>query len=132
MSKKIVYTCDRCGYDTAAGVEVNDYSLPVADKVLANRVISLCKCCENELNELLRKYFINPDADCYEDAMLAPPNEVIDEWKSLLEDANHDIIELEEELERLRDVKDKLFETNFKLTAQLRALGVEVDEEDGE
>ena len=128
MAKKTVYECDRCGYNTTAGVEVNDYALPVADTVYADRVISLCKCCENELNELLRKYFININADCYEDAMLATPNEVIDEWKSRLEDANNDIHELEEELERLRDVKDELFETNFVLTAKLKELGVEVED----
>ena len=78
--------------------------------------------CDTETSDLWRSQM---------DAIEVKHQEEIEKLKAEheedLESMQVDIGELEDELERLRDVKDNLFETNFKLTAQLQAFGVDAD-----
>ena len=96
-----------------------------------------------EIADMICKEFVERYPVFFEDIVKAevkkPAAVTTDDVVSLLNQEREahlsEIEELEEELERIRDVKDQLFETNFKLTAQLRALGIEVDdaqEENGE
>ena len=132
MVKK-AYFCDRCNNEIGMDPELARVTLPMwaSDKDNEDDYsvqVDLCKSCQLELDNLLRHHFLSTNDGEY--TMTDAPYAEIAALETYLEDAHKDVEELEEELERLRDVKDKLFETNFKLTAQLRALGVEVDDEE--
>ena len=132
MVKK-AYICDRCNNEIGMDPELARVTLPMWASDKDNEedyevCVDLCKSCQLELDNLLRHHFLGTNNGEY--TMRDAPYAEIAALETYLEDAHKDVEELEEELERLRDVKDKLFEANFKLTAQLRALGVEVDTEE--
>jgi hypothetical protein len=128
--RKKVCICDRCGKEipddfnarTELPVWVTDFD---GDYRWGVRV-DLCESCTKELDNLLRHHFLSTNDGEY--TMKDAPYAEIAGLENLVEDQLKEIEELEEELERLRDVKDELFETNFVLTAKLKELGVEVED----
>ena len=129
--RKNVYICDRCGKELCIEPELARVMLPMwasdRDNEDAYSVqVDLCKSCQLELDNLLRHHFLGTNDGKF--TMKDAPYADIAILETELEEATRDIEELEEELERLREVKDSLFETNFLLTKQLSDLGVEVDE----
>lgn len=159
MGKRTVYICDICGSEHSDKRSLSSVSLPTlrddgyGNESVRRTEVEMCEDCKSRLEKL----FINHFAEIHVDAFgamkqkpeLKPSPE--DELRSVLArcaaqetksavlerssiaalEAAHqqEIEELEDELDRLRDVKDNLFETNFRLTAQLRAMGVVVDGE---
>ena len=138
MAKREIYTCDRCGKqeNKQEALRWAGLVLPVHDPFddythdpfddYTHEAFDLCPVCQLELALLLKHHFMAWDGKKY--AIKDAPYADIARLETELEEATQDIIELEEELERLRDVKDSLFETNFLLTERLIALGVEVVE----
>lgn len=159
MGKKTIHFCDLCGADVSDKRDLTVVRLPVlwddgyGNESIRRLEVEMCEDCKSRLEKLLINHFAEIHVDAYgamkQKPELKPSPE--EELRSVLarctereneafirerdaldamEAANRqEIEELEEELERLRDVKDKLFETNFRLTAQLRALGMDVEEE---
>lgn len=128
--RKTVCICDRCGKEIP-----DDYNarteLPmwVTDSDGDDEwgvCVDLCNGCTDELDNLLSHHFLSTNYGEY--TMKEAPYAEIAGLETLVEDQLKEIEELEEELERLRDVKDELFETNFVLTAKLKELGVEVED----
>ncbi len=130
--KKTIHTCDRCGKEITdvPNISYADVTLPLwtggNDEAWPVN-IDLCGNCQKELASLLKHHFMRASEDGKTWFIPDAPYAEIAALETYREDAHKDVEELEEELERLRDVKDKLFEANFALTAQLRAMGVEVD-----
>lgn len=137
MGKRTVYICDICGSEHSDKRSLSSVSLPVLrDDGYGNESVhhterEMCEDCRAAYEALL----INDFAEIHLDAYGCPTLPVMlklnadKRYEELLVEHLREVRELEDELERLRDVKDSLFETNFRLTAQLRAMGVVVDEE---
>jgi len=136
MAKRTIHTCDLCGREVRGAEDLREVRIPAlmtdcyGNESVCYHAVEMCDACRTAYEALL----INDFAEIHLDAFGCPTQPVVlklnedKRYEELSAEHLREVLELEEELERLRDVKDQLFETNFKLTALLRAHGIEVDE----
>lgn len=148
MGKKTIHFCDLCGAEVADKRDLTVLTLPAYwdDGYGNDRVrgydMEVCEECKANHDDLLMHYFAEIHVDYYGAltqgielkkrplALVADITEAYNrKIEELEEEHGAEVTDLEAELERLRDLKDELFETNFRLTAMLRGAGIDPEED---
>lgn len=113
-----------------AEIHVDAYGARTQNVIRKDSTTAELKAMEAHWEDRLRTKQLHWNAalDAVDERHAKEIEELNTEHEAELHELACDVEELEGELERLRDVRDQLFETNFKLTALLRAHGIEVEE----